>query len=171
MPYIYLHLNFPFLFKKYWAKAQTIRNCVMIIIPNIYFLRCKQRKNLPSLFFSRVNVKHNTKIAQSNTLLINNITFNMVNNSRNALCILCLTPMSLVCAQSTRVTSDKQLNELLFIWFGCVCVYICLCILLKYETVVWMCRLSIAKNAENARGKRKDDQKIKTKWGKHVNRI
>lgn len=67
-------------------------------------------------------MKCNTETAQSNTLLINNITFNMVNNSRNALCILCYNTETAE-NKSTRGTYDKQSNELLFIWFGvCVCL-------------------------------------------------
>lgn len=68
----------------------------MIAIPNIYFLH----KEMVLLAFGW---NATPKIAQSNTLLINNITFNMVNNSRNALCIL-----STVCGAAAATATATQ---------------------------------------------------------------
>lgn len=77
-------------------KRKHKRNCVMITIPNIYFLHNDSVTSFHSSVLECLGLawlgygwNATPKTAQSNTLLINNITFNMVNNSKNALCIFC----------------------------------------------------------------------------------
>lgn len=147
-------------------------------MPNIYFLHNDSVTSFHSSVLGWLGYGWNAtpKTAQPNTLLINNITFNMVNNSKNALCIFCCdadrchtvnarewcTPWQLLFVW--RATCDKQSNELLFIWFGVVC-----CALRRNSGVLHV-REICGMSREATETKRRPTKKIKTKWGKHVNR-
>lgn len=175
---IYLHLNFIVATKnRHRAKSANINEIALWSQFQI-FTFCTTIQSLASIHLCSdvlaclgYGWNATPKTAQPNTLLINNIVFNMVNNSKNALCIFCCDAdrchtvnARVLCSMAIVVRMEGDMRQTI----ERIIIYLIWCGVVYSTSKQWCvpCSRNMRNTKGNNRNKKTTDQKDQDKMGK-----